>query len=52
MVAISGNNYFKILRVQESSFVFIGDNIKKLPKNLNFTDHTWFEENKIALASD
>ncbi|EAR88012.2 WD domain, G-beta repeat protein (macronuclear) [Tetrahymena thermophila SB210] len=52
MVAISGLNCFKILRVQKSAFVYIGDNIKRLPQTQNFTDHIWFEENKIALCND
>jgi hypothetical protein len=52
MVAISGPNCFKILRVQESSFVYLHENVKRLTQNQIFTDHCWYDQNKIALAND
>ncbi|EGR29862.1 WD repeat protein [Ichthyophthirius multifiliis] len=51
-VAISGINCFKILRVQEGSFAYVSENIKRLPQNQTFTDHIWFDEKKIALSND
>lgn len=33
MVAASGRNYFRILRVQENSFISLTDNIKRLSPN-------------------
>ncbi|CAD8162078.1 unnamed protein product [Paramecium pentaurelia] len=52
MVAVSGKNYFKILRVQENSFISLTDQIKRLAPIQTFTDHAWFEENKVILAND
>lgn len=52
MVAVSGPNMFRILRVQESSFVNIADKIKNLPQTSNYTDHCWFEEDKIVVCND
>ena len=52
MVAISGRNCFKILRVQENSFICLAEQIKRLAPNQNFTDHVWFDESKIVLAND
>jgi hypothetical protein len=52
MVAISGRNCFKVLRVQENSFIQIQESIKRLAPNQNFTDHVWLEESKIVLCND
>ena len=52
MVAVSGRNCFKILRVQENSFISLAESIKRLAPNQNFTDHVWFDESKIVLAND
>jgi hypothetical protein len=52
MVAISGRNCFKILRVQENSFIALSETIKRLAPNQNFTDHAWFEESKVILCND
>lgn len=52
MVAISGRNCFKVLRVQENSFIQIQESIKRLSPMQNFTDHVWLQENKIVLCND
>lgn len=52
IVALSGPNVFKIVRMQEGAFVYVNETIRKLNPFQNFTDHCWLEETKVALAND
>ena len=52
IVSISAINSFKILRVQDSSFIVMIDSFKKLNMQQNFTDHLWLPDNRIVLAND
>ncbi|KAL4511618.1 hypothetical protein ABPG72_012463 [Tetrahymena utriculariae] len=53
-VALLGPEIFMIVRIQESSFVPITQEIKRMPKkkdNCIYTDAVWFDNDKIALAT-
>ena len=52
IVSISAMNSFKILRVQDSSFIVMIDSFKKFNMYQNFTDHLWLPDNRIAIAND
>lgn len=66
-IGLSGPNCFKLMRVQENSFksqseiskvtfsfFFLNKFVvgKKLNQNQNFTDHAWFEDQKIIVTND
>ena len=51
MVSVCGFNLFKLYKVEDYSFKPCED-IKKLPKNRNFTVHVWFDKTKILIGTD
>ena len=51
LISVCGINLFKLYKVDDYSFK-INDDVKKLPKNRNFTIHRWFDKNKILIGTD
>lgn len=51
LISASGKNFFRLYKVEEYAFKPL-DEVKKLPKNRNFTEHTWCEKTKILLGTD
>lgn len=51
IISICGKGFFKLYKVEDYSFKATED-IKKLPKNRNFTIHSWFDKTKILTGTD
>lgn len=50
-MSVCGKNLFRLYKVEDYSFK-TSEDVKKLPKNRNFTIHKWFDKNKILIGTD
>lgn len=51
MICVSGKSFIKIYKVEEYAFKPLED-IKKLPKGRNITDHAWYQRKMLLVATD
>lgn len=51
LISCAGRNIFKLFKVEDYSFKAY-EEVKKLPKQRNFTAHAWFDKTKIILGTD